>query len=421
MIRTEFLLFPLFCCVMALMIFGYPLQFLTLFEIPVFFYLLLLVPFLVIDPKENSIKKVDLTTFIILINLVLMLFLHYEDFYKIISFRDASQNICMFFYILGFYFFSSNNIKFLKNNHFNSLVSKLIIICFLSYLIHFFFNELSININSKNINLFFITTIFSSLIIFLFIKIIKNFINENYLTKFLVPFYFFLIFCLIFLLQSRGIYIVVILLLLILFFLYFKVIYYLPHLFTLFLVSIFLLSYFNFSGRLDINLSLTNLYNHFLTIFGVYNSDFKGSLGGLTQRYEWWIENFRLSSMSLEYILIGRGYGFPLTDDLALARVPIREVHNSFLSVYFRFGLFGIFLLLIIFWRLFFTWKRAIFLIRKKSEFSLFYFLFVAYTVVVIISSIAQDAFEKIYYAIPFYFIFGITSRLINNEYPDYS
>lgn len=421
MIRTEFLLFPLFCCVLVLMIFGYPLQFLTLFEIPVFFYLLLLVPFLVIDPKENSIKKLDLTTFIILINLVLMLFLHYEDFYKIISFRDASQNICMFFYILGFYFFSSNNITFLKNIHFNSLVSKLIIICFLSYLIHFFFNELSININSKNINLFFITTIFSSLIIFLSIKIIKNFINENYLTKFLVPFYFFLIFCLIFLLQSRGIYIFIFILLLILFFLYFKAIYYLPHLFILFFVSIFLLSYFNLSGRLDINLSLTNLYNHFLTIFGVYSADFKSQIGGLSQRYEWWYENFRLSSISLEYILIGRGYGFPLTDDFIKGLVPIREVHNSFLSVYFRFGLFGIFLLLIIFWRLFFLWKRAIFLIRKKSEFSLFYFLFVAYTVLVIITSIAQDAFEKIYYAIPFYFIFGIASRLINNEYPDYS
>ena len=109
MIRVEFLLFPIFFSVITLMIFGYPLQFLTLFGIPIFFYFLLFIPFLLIDPKENSIKQIDLTSLIILLNIVLMFIFHYEDFNQAFSFRDASQNISMLFYILGFYFFSSNN------------------------------------------------------------------------------------------------------------------------------------------------------------------------------------------------------------------------------------------------------------------------------------------------------------------------
>jgi hypothetical protein len=133
---------------------------------------------------------------------------------------------------------------------------------------------------------------------------------------------------------------------------------------------------------------------------------------GVLQRLSWWKHIYEEMTAHLKSALLGLGYGKILTNFVHPDyHVVIREPHNSYISVLARLGLIGFF-----FW----SWmhllllkigysayqkcrKRADLIIHSKRLFILFiYFLLIA------LLALGEDALEKSYNAIPYYFLWGM-------------
>jgi hypothetical protein len=84
--------------------------------------------------------------------------------------------------------------------------------------------------------------------------------------------------------------------------------------------------------------SLSGIFDLLATGFGVDNDLYSGSAGGVFQRLGWWYNLMGIMFSDLTTLIFGMGYGVILTDLVGLS--PIREPHNSFISVFCRNGLF---------------------------------------------------------------------------------
>ena len=82
---------------------------------------------------------------------------------------------------------------------------------------------------------------------------------------------------------------------------------------------------------------------------------------GVFHRLEWWTRLFIIMFSDVQILLLGMGYGMPLTE--AFIITELREPHNSYISVFCRNGL-----ILFIIWITFhiFTALKSISIIRKN-------------------------------------------------------
>ena len=167
-------------------------------------------------------------------------------------------------------------------------------------------------------------------------------------------------------------------------------------------------------GRLQQNVSPRFFYDHFISLFGIATDGLFGAAGGVTQRLEWWLKLYRQWTSSLGTWLLGLGYGFPLVAWVTENGVPVREPHNSFISVIARTGMIGFvsfFWVQIILLR---TWKRAYKICKLiKWTFGKKYLLaLMAFFIFVWVLALGEDAFEKPFWAIPYYFFWGYVLAL---------
>jgi len=410
-----------FYIILFLFIVGYPTQFISIFNIPIIFLLISLIPLLFFIKFIRNDYKLEIISIIILINILFVFLFHLNDFNKVISFRDSSHYLSMLFYIVGYYLLNKDGLSCLENTKFNYAVSCIVGLQLFLFFIYLFYGNPEITLNSKKIKLFFITTFFGSLVLFLHLKLFKQIFFKEEFSYFKIIVLYFMIFIFVFIMQSRTEYIYIILIYALLVAYDKKILLIIPPLIITMIISLFMLSILDVNSRLNFEFNISNYYNHFLTTFGMYSYGFEGQLAGISQRFNWWSDNFDQSINNLEYLFIGRGFGFPLTEDFVRGENAIREVHNSFLSVFFRMGIFGIIFLISIWIFLFVNCIKAFILIWKKSLYSFFYFFFILVSINILLNSIAQDTFEKIYYAIPFYFIFGVAKRIIDYEYSNNS
>jgi hypothetical protein len=108
----------------------------------------------------------------------------------------------------------------------------------------------------------------------------------------------------------------------------------------------------------------------------------------------------------------------PLTDFVIAGDIQVRELHNSYMSVLARQGLFiGIFVFSIWFLAVKFSLKNILNKNPIGSSSVIGFSIFCSFYIVnVLIFAMAEDAFEKPMFAVPFYFMFGILLRLQRNE-----
>jgi len=172
---------------------------------------------------------------------------------------------------------------------------------------------------------------------------------------------------------------------------------------------IFAASGVEIKGRLDQPISIDFLFHHFSAIFGIESEGVVGSARGVGMRLGWWANIWREVTDNVQSFFFGLGYGLPLIDYTWFHGL-VREPHNSYLSILGRLGMSG---LIVFTWGhllLVRAWFRAFNLCRRVG-----YrlgrdrlLLFMVFFVLVWVSSLGEDAFEKPYNAIPYYFFWGI-------------
>lgn len=134
---------------------------------------------------------------------------------------------------------------------------------------------------------------------------------------------------------------------------------------------------------------------------------------GTELRLRWWGHSLGLWSESLDTVVLGIGYGLPLTDHVTGGTqgqtIVVREPHSSFVSTITRTGLvgFGCWMALITV-----TFTRLIWRVRSvdpddpaSPRVALWYLLFFTTTLLV---AAVEPVLEFPYFAVPFYFLLGV-------------
>lgn len=167
------------------------------------------------------------------------------------------------------------------------------------------------------------------------------------------------------------------------------------------------------SGRLGQVVSLDFLVNHFAAIAGVENEGVVGAARGVGQRLDWWAIIWQRVTSDVGHMLFGLGYGFPLIEFTNNQNTVVREPHNSYMSIFGRMGFVGV---LVFSWGhilLLRVWFKAFRLCRRVGHRlgQNRLLLLMVYFVLIWVLSLGEDAFEKPYVTIPYYFFWGIVLR----------
>ncbi len=167
-------------------------------------------------------------------------------------------------------------------------------------------------------------------------------------------------------------------------------------------------------GRLGQVFNAQFLYNHFMAIFGIESSGVVSAAGGVELRLGWWWDIYYRWSNDLMTMLFGLGFGFPLVDFGIANGVRVREPHNSYISVLARSGIFGFSLWLWLHWYLINAWRISY---KKCKQVNwhhgeVLLVVMLGYFVMIGVVAIGEDGFEKPFFAIPYYFLWGVVLRI---------
>ncbi len=169
----------------------------------------------------------------------------------------------------------------------------------------------------------------------------------------------------------------------------------------------------HFKGRLR-EVSLDFLINHFLAIGGVENEGVEGAAKGVPQRLGWWSDLYERWTSDARTFAFGLGYGFPLINFRQHEGIAVREPHNSYISIMARLGLLGSLAFIWMHLLLLRVWYRTYRACRRMGwqEGENRLLILMIFFILIWISAIGEDAFEKPYCAIPYYFFWGIVLRM---------
>jgi len=178
----------------------------------------------------------------------------------------------------------------------------------------------------------------------------------------------------------------------------------------LFAIILFTQSGIEIKGRNGEIISMDYITSHFIAIAGVEHKGVQLGAKGVDLRIGWWKKIFDKLTSSKTNLFFGLGYGFPLVDFRGWDGVVVREPHNSFISIIGRLGVLGATLFIWIHVHMVRAWFRVYNLCGEKG-----YglgrdrlFMFMVFFVMIWVYSIGEDAFEKPYATIPYYFFWGV-------------
>lgn len=159
------------------------------------------------------------------------------------------------------------------------------------------------------------------------------------------------------------------------------------------------------------NFSLSGIFAHLSTGFGLENEIYVGAAGGVAQRLGWWYNIFVELFSSPSKLFLGLGYGIPLTDEVVVTAV--REPHNSFVSVFARQGLLCFVMWFIFHFSLALTSMSA--LKRSLKGYQEYRLLLMCLLVVTstYICGLVEPAFELPPIAIPTYMFLGLSLTML--------
>lgn len=175
-------------------------------------------------------------------------------------------------------------------------------------------------------------------------------------------------------------------------------------------------------GRISDQISISFFYEHFLAIAGLGETGgpddegIRGAAGGVNQRLMWWRVIWDKVTETWASALFGLGYGVSL---VGLARDPaideaVREPHNSLVSALGRTGFIGLGA---------YVWLHvalAVIAVRTYLKYKVNGYNKVAHLIYLLGATFAlywivaqgEDAFEKPFIAIPYYFSYGVILHL---------
>ncbi len=177
-----------------------------------------------------------------------------------------------------------------------------------------------------------------------------------------------------------------------------------------------LMSGVEITGRLQEKVSLEFFTQHFSAIWGAEGeiATVRGAAGGIGQRLEWWLKIWNDVTENLSTLFFGLGYGMPLTDFIFTNGAIVREPHNSVVSIFARTGFIGLLTFLSLHFFLLQIWLRVFRQCQSLGNTIWRNNLLImgVFMLMVWVSSIGEDAFEKPYACIPVYFFWGIIIRM---------
>jgi len=182
--------------------------------------------------------------------------------------------------------------------------------------------------------------------------------------------------------------------------------------FGLLLIVAISISGITLKGRLGQKVSLDFVTEHFATITGQGGEQVQSSAQGVPLRISWWRHIFSELESSPRTLFFGLGYGMPLTTFMGRNAIT-REPHNSYISVIGRLGVSGMVMWTLMQISLYASWWRSFRLCRAmgwKFDQNNLILLFVFYSLTLIVM-IGEAAMEVPFWAIPYYFFFGVTLR----------
>jgi len=168
-------------------------------------------------------------------------------------------------------------------------------------------------------------------------------------------------------------------------------------------------------GRLGEKVNLDFLLGHLKAIVGVDSDSagVKGASEGVGLRIGWWINIYHDMISSLQSLFFGLGFGIPLTNFHDNFNSIVREPHNSYISVTARMGLIGLATMVWMYLSFLRAWnaayKRCVELDWEEGKNILLFFL--SYFILIWIFSMTEDGMEKPFNAISFYFFWGVVLR----------
>jgi O-antigen ligase len=184
-----------------------------------------------------------------------------------------------------------------------------------------------------------------------------------------------------------------------------------------FLLALITLVGLQVQGRLGANFGPGFLVAHFLAIFGICDPSYPGvcsAAEGVDQRLEWWTKIYDSMVKDPFSLLLGLGYGLPLTEFHGSSGAQVREPHNSYLSVIARTGITGAICWGIMMLELLRRWHNTFMRCRllgwREGENRLL--VLMVFFICTWVLALGEDGFEKPYNIIPFYFFWGIVLRL---------
>jgi hypothetical protein len=156
--------------------------------------------------------------------------------------------------------------------------------------------------------------------------------------------------------------------------------------------------------------SIDFLGKHFMSIFGIADTGVGDAAQGVHERLEWWAHIWNRVTSSNVKILFGLGYGIPLTDFVIAGNIIVREPHNSFFSVFARIGLIGLIAFLWMQVNLFRNWWVGFRTARQHGDriTQNRYVLLLIYFGMVLVFAMGEDALEKPFNTISYYFFWGV-------------
>jgi O-antigen ligase len=180
-------------------------------------------------------------------------------------------------------------------------------------------------------------------------------------------------------------------------------------------VGIIELTHIQLPGRLTSKISFSFFLDHIKAMVGASQSqELAGAAEGVAQRMVWWTSIYQRLMADPITTATGLGYGIPLIDFAGPGGIVIREPHNSIISVSARLGVIGLFLwtwMQIGLFRVWLVTLRAARRLNRPEIVERLCFL-VSYFVLVLGQAYGEDAFEKPYFAIPYYFFWGVILRM---------
>jgi hypothetical protein len=184
-----------------------------------------------------------------------------------------------------------------------------------------------------------------------------------------------------------------------------------------FLLALIPLVGLHLEGRLGADFGPGFLVAHFLAIFGICDPHYAGvcsAAQGVDQRLAWWTKIYDSMSKDAFSMLLGLGYGLPLTNFHGASGAEVREPHNSYLSVLARTGIIGVIAWGTMMVELLRRWHNTFVRCRlvgwREGENRLL--VLMVFFISTWVLALGEDGFEKPYNIIPFYFFWGIILRM---------